>query len=43
MVGVESLSADLLEEMFAGEKPVWDKFASTPEMKSLVQEIVNTK
>ena len=25
------------------EKPVWDKFATTPEMKSLVQEIVNTK
>jgi tripartite ATP-independent transporter DctP family solute receptor len=25
------------------EKPVWDKFASTPEMKGLVQEIVNTK
>ncbi len=25
------------------EKPVWDKFASTPELKSLVQEIVNVK
>ena len=25
------------------EKPVWDKFATTPEMKALVQEIVNTK
>jgi len=25
------------------EKPVWEKFAATPEMKSLVQEIVNTK
>jgi len=25
------------------EKPVWDKFAGTPEMRSLVQEIVNTK
>ena len=25
------------------EKPVWDKFASTPELKALVQEIVNTK
>lgn len=25
------------------EKPVWDKFATTPEMKSLVQEVVNTK
>ena len=25
------------------EKPVWDKFATTPEMKGLVQEVVNTK
>jgi tripartite ATP-independent transporter DctP family solute receptor len=25
------------------EKPVWDKYASTPELKSLVQDIVNTK
>ncbi|MEO8303348.1 MAG: TRAP transporter substrate-binding protein [Betaproteobacteria bacterium] len=25
------------------EKPVWDKFATTPEMKALVVEIVNTK
>jgi len=25
------------------EKPVWDKFAATPEMKALVVEIVNTK
>ncbi|MEN3110113.1 TRAP transporter substrate-binding protein [Uliginosibacterium paludis] len=25
------------------EKPVWDKFAATPELKALVQEIVNTK
>jgi len=25
------------------EKPVWDKFASTPELKSLVQDIVNAK
>ena len=25
------------------EKPVWDKFASTPELKGLVQEIVNAK
>jgi TRAP-type C4-dicarboxylate transport system substrate-binding protein len=25
------------------EKPVWDKFANTPELKALVQEIVNTK
>jgi TRAP-type C4-dicarboxylate transport system substrate-binding protein len=25
------------------EKPVWDKFANTPELKSLVQEIVNAK
>jgi len=27
----------------AVEKPVWDKFASTPELKALVQEIVDTK
>ena len=27
----------------AVEKPVWDKFANTPELKALVQEIVNTK
>jgi len=27
----------------AAEKPVWDKFASTPELKALVQDIVNTK
>jgi len=25
------------------ERPVWDKFATTPELKALVQEIVNTK
>jgi len=25
------------------ERPVWDKFANTPELKALVQEIVNTK
>ena len=25
------------------EKPVWDKFASTPELKALLQEIVNAK
>jgi len=25
------------------EKPVWDKFASTPELKALVQEITNAK
>ncbi|MGC3965389.1 MAG: TRAP transporter substrate-binding protein [Rhodocyclaceae bacterium] len=27
----------------AAEKPVWDKFATTPELKALVQEIQNTK
>jgi len=27
----------------AAEKPVWDKFATTPEMKALVQDIANTK
>jgi tripartite ATP-independent transporter DctP family solute receptor len=25
------------------ERPVWEKFASTPELKSLLQDIVNTK
>jgi len=25
------------------EKPVWDKFANTPELKGLVQETVNAK
>ncbi len=25
------------------ERPVWDKFANTPELKALVQEVVNTK
>ncbi len=25
------------------ERPVWDKFSTTPEIKALVQEIVNTK
>jgi TRAP-type C4-dicarboxylate transport system substrate-binding protein len=27
----------------AAEKPVWDKFASTPELKQLLQDIVNVK
>lgn len=27
----------------AAEKPVWEKFTTTPELKSLVQEIVNVK
>ena len=27
----------------AVEKPVWDKFATTPELKALVQEVVNAK
>ena len=30
-------------EFAAAMKPVWDKFASTPELKALVQEIVATK
>ena len=25
------------------EKPVWEKYANTPELKALVQEIVNAK
>ena len=27
----------------AAEKPVWDKFANTPELKALAQSIVDTK
>lgn len=30
-------------EFVAAMKPVWDKFSPTPELKALVQEIVNTK
>ncbi len=30
-------------EFVAAMKPVWDKFAPTPELKALIQEIVNTK
>jgi len=30
-------------EFVAAVKPVWDKFSPTPELKALVQEIVNTK
>ena len=30
-------------EFVAVMKPVWDKFATTPELKNMVQEIVNTK
>jgi tripartite ATP-independent transporter DctP family solute receptor len=37
-------AADIDKKSFVtAEKPVWDKFASTPELKSLVQEIVNVK
>jgi len=25
------------------EKPVWDKFAATPELKALLSDIVNAK
>ena len=31
------------DEFVAAVKPVWDKFATTPELKKLVQDIVNTK
>lgn len=30
-------------QFVAAMKPVWDKFSPTPELKALVQEIVNTK
>jgi tripartite ATP-independent transporter DctP family solute receptor len=37
-------AADIDRKAFVEvEKPVWDKFAATPELKALVQEIVNTK
>ena len=37
-------AADIDRKAFVGlEKPVWDKFATTPELKQLVQDIVNTK
>lgn len=37
-------NADIDKKSFVdAEKPVWDKFASTPELKALVQGIVNTK
>ena len=37
-------SADIDRKSFVDvEKPVWDKFATTPEMKAIVNEIVNTK
>jgi tripartite ATP-independent transporter DctP family solute receptor len=37
-------AADIDRKAFvAVEKPVWDKFATTPELKALVQEIVDTK
>ena len=31
------------DEFQAAMKPVWDQFANTPELKQLVQDIVNTK
>ena len=37
-------ASDIDKKSFVeAEKPVWDKFASTPELKALVQGIVNTK
>jgi tripartite ATP-independent transporter DctP family solute receptor len=37
-------AADIDRKAFVDvEKPVWDKFSGTPELKALVQEIVNTK
>ena len=50
--GMLSLTRRRTEEIFDGlrrksfvdtDKPVWDKFANTPELKALVQEIVNAK
>jgi len=37
-------AADIDRKSFVeAEKPVWDKFANTPELKALVSDIVNTK
>ena len=37
-------AADIDRKSFVeAEKPVWDKFANTPELKALVTDIVNTK
>jgi len=37
-------AADIDRKAFVEvEKPVWDKFAATPDLKALVQEIVDTK
>ena len=37
-------AADIDRKSFVeAEKPVWDKFATTPELKALVSDIVNTK
>jgi tripartite ATP-independent transporter DctP family solute receptor len=37
-------SKDIDRKAFVNaERPVWDKFATTPELKALIQEIVNTK
>jgi len=37
-------ASDIDRQSFVNaEKPVWDKFANTPELKSLVQEIANAK
>jgi len=39
-----TVAADIDRKAFVEvEKPVWDKFAASPELKALVQEIVNTK
>ena len=37
-------AADIDRKGFVeAEKPVWDKFANTPELKGMVQEVVNAK
>ena len=41
--GVTFVSDVNKAEFVSAMKPVWDKFAPTPELKALVQEIVNTK
>lgn len=41
--GVTIVSDVNRAQFAAAMRPVWDKFSPTPELKSLVQEIVNTK
>jgi len=41
--GVQVVSDVNRQEFMQAEKPVWDKVANTPELKQLLQEIIDTK